>query len=242
MAKILLVMPVYNEERILEESISKLVEYTSKNIHHDLQIMIADNASTDNTARLGKKLEERYKKVRYLFLKIKGRGYALKYCWTHFNADIYSYCDIDLSTDSSCLKKLFDGIINGNDIVVGNRFARGSRVKRGLSRTLLSHGYSRLIRLYFKTSIQDFQCGFKAINKRVAKRIVPKIESTNWFFDTELLLFAESKKAYKILQIPVIWTENMENSPRKSKVKVIEVIFEYLDNMIRLKQRIRAEK
>lgn len=238
MVKILLVIPVYNEERTLEKSISKLIKYTSKNIHQDLRIIIADNASTDDTARIGKRLEKKYKKVDYLFLKTKGRGNALKYCWTRFDADVYSYCDVDLSTDISCLKALFNGIINGNDIVIGNRLAMESKVKRSLTRTLLSRGYNRLVRLYFKTNVRDFQCGFKAINKSVAKNIVPKLESTNWFFDTELILVSEAKN-YKILQIPVIWEENPEIVPRKSKVKIFKIIFEYIGNIVKLKRRMQ---
>lgn len=67
--KIILVIPVYNEEKILENSIKKLYNYMRNNIKGDWQIIIANNASTDNTEKIAEQLS---KKLNFSILYLKG--------------------------------------------------------------------------------------------------------------------------------------------------------------------------
>lgn len=243
MKKTLLVLPVYNEEKVLAKSVDRLVAYMSKNIKGDWSILIADNASTDSTGKVAKALTKKYRKVKYAFIKAKGRGNALRHCWTTYKADVYAYCDIDLSTDISGLKRLFDAVLEGNDVAIGNRYMKGSRTSRSADRLVLSKGYNALVRIFFRTSITDFQCGFKAVGGRVAKDVIPRTTSTNWFFDTEFLIISENARKYKIVQIPVTWKEETGfKDVRKSKVNKLDTIIEYISWLSALKKRIRTEK
>jgi len=235
--KILLVVPVYNEEKIVEDSIKKLYDYMTFNIKEDWSVVIADNASTDQTKDISKKLSQKYKKIKYIHLGYKGRGNALKYVWGHFNADVYAYCDVDLSTDINCLTVLFNEILKGHDIVSGSRYLKDSKTKRTFKRMVLSKGYNHLIKIFFKTKLTDFQCGFKAIDKKIAHEVLPITENKEWFFDTELLLLSEQSKKYKIKEIPVKWKEGKD-----SKVKIFNTIYSYIDQILKLRLRLNEKK
>ena len=235
--KIILVIPVYNEEFVLENSVKTLYEYMNKNIEENWKIIIADNASTDDTEKIIEKLTKEVPHVEGAYLSCKGRGNALKYVWNNYKADVYSYCDVDLATDISHLKKLFNNILEGYDIVIASRYIDTSISKRTLDRLILSKGYIYLIKLFFKTKFSDFQCGFKAINNKIVEEILPEVRNKEWFFDTELLLLTEQSMKYKIKQIPIIWHEN-----RDTKVKVLKTTYDFIKNLINLKIRLLKNK
>lgn len=227
-----IVVPVYNEEKIIEKSILIIHEHIKKNMKYPCTILIANNGSTDKTMDVAYRLEKKNSDIKTLDLTYKGRGYALKKAWNQIHADIYIYCDIDLSTDLSSLNDLIDKVRSGNDIVIGSRYHKRSKTKRTILRKTLSKGYNNIIRIFFKTKIHDFQCGFKAINNKIKEKVLPYIKDKEWFFDTELLLCSEHY-GYKIKEIPIIWKEKPD-----SKVRILQTIFSYINNIIRLKSRL----
>ncbi len=231
MSKISVVIPVYNEEKQLESSVKNVLEICKKN-YRNFEIIIADNASTDKTRGISKKLSDSYKEVRYIYLGQKGRGLALKKAWSTADTDIMCYMDVDLSTDLKHLKQLTDAIENGYDISFGSRLKKNSEVKRLLKRNILSKGYNILLKIFFDVKFDDAQCGFKAINRKVKKKLMPEIKDNEWFFDTELLIKGEMQ-GYKLKEIPVRWIEDKE-----SKVKIVRTVKNYIWNILRLKKEV----
>ena len=103
---------------------------------------------------------------------------------------------------------------NGFDISIGSRLLPKSKVvKRPLKREILSRVYNILIHLLFDVHFSDAQCGFKAVTKRVVKRLIPHIRDNAWFFDSELLIVGE-KSGYKIFEEPVYWVDNPGSTVR----------------------------
>ena len=98
-AAVEIVIPVHNEQRVLQASIRKLHNYLTKRFTFPFQITIADNASTDATPGLALALARELPEVHVLRLERKGRGYALRAAWSRSEADILAYMDVDLSTD-----------------------------------------------------------------------------------------------------------------------------------------------
>ena len=231
--KILLAVPVYNEERVLRKSIAKLNSWMSKNVKDSWKIVIANNGSTDGTKKIANELAARFSNVKAVHIGFKGRGNSLKKVWGSYDADVYAYCDSDLATDLSCLKELFGSVANGNNVVTGSRYLKDSNSKRTFSRLVMSKGYNYLVRLFFRTSISDFQCGFKALDKKAVEAIVPKTRNKKWFFDTELLLLAEHSGKYNIKEIPVRWKEK-----KGTKVRFLRTIGSYIANLARLRMSI----
>ncbi|HVI17289.1 MAG TPA: GtrA family protein, partial [Gaiellales bacterium] len=87
---------------------------------------------------------------------------------------------------------------------------RGSRVVRGPKREFISRCYNLLLRGTLQTGFTDAQCGFKAIRADVAKRLLPLVEDTGWFFDTEMLVLAE-RSGLRIHEVPVDWVDDPDS-------------------------------
>jgi glycosyltransferase involved in cell wall biosynthesis len=210
-----IVIPVYNEEGELAQSIETLREYLRTNLtDFTWQIMIADNASKDKTLAIAKNLSKKFPEVFYVHLPQKGRGRAVKHVWMRDGADIEAYMDVDLSTDLKHVPPLVQSLTRGYDIAIGTRNANGSRVYgRSNLRNMTSKVYILLIKLFFWVHFSDAQCGFKAVTRRVVDDLLPYIKDNEWFFDTELLVIAE-KMGYRIYEEPVTWIDNPGSTVR----------------------------
>ena len=207
MTTVAVVIPVYNEEKALPDSVDKLRDFLSQNLNHKWHIVIADNASKDKTWEIAQSLAKKYPDVMPIHIDQKGRGRALRKVWLESEADIVSYMDVDLSTGLEAFPKLVQAIIDGSDIAIGSRLKRGAKTTRGLKREFTSRCYNLIIKVMFFTSLSDAQCGFKAVNRDCAQKILPLTKNNEWFFDTELLLLA-TKNGYKIKEIPVTWADD----------------------------------
>jgi glycosyltransferase involved in cell wall biosynthesis len=227
----LLVIPMYNEEKIIKETISKTINYCNKFLSNYL-LIIGNNGSTDKTFQIAKKLEKKYNNLIIENIDKKGRGNTLKFIWNKYNSKYYLYMDADLSTDLKFIKKIIHNLKN-NDIVIGSRHLKLSQLKRSIYRDILSKGYNYFMKILFNTKIKDLQCGFKGFNKKIINELMPYIEDNNWFFDTEFLLKAE-QKSYKIKEIPVKWIEKKD-----SKVLILDTIILYLKKSANLKKNLK---
>lgn len=212
------VIPVYNEERELAASVATLADYLAIHLtDFRWKITIADNASTDKTLPIAKKLAADDSRVSFVHLPQKGRGKAVKHVWETDNADIEAYMDVDLSTDLKHFPTLVRSLTRGYDISIGTRNAWGSRVYgRSAFRSFTSKMYILLIKLFFWVHFSDAQCGFKAVTRRVVREVIPSITDNEWFFDTELLVIAE-KMGYRIYEEPVTWVDNPGSTVRVMK-------------------------
>lgn len=228
--KVEIVIPVCNEEKELKVNILRLKDFLTKNLqNYSWEIIIADNASTDETPKIGRELESKFKEISFFRLEEKGRGRAVKKAWGKGVADIFAYMDVDLSTDLKHLPALISAIENGFDIAIGSRLLPVSKVVgRTMKREILSRGYNFLIKVLFGTHFSDAQCGFKAVSKKVMEQLLPKILDNEWFFDSELLIVGE-KSGFKIYEEPVTWEDNPG-----STVRVLKTVTGDLKGLLRL--------
>src|ERR1051325_6185624 len=224
-----LTIPVYNEQEALPSTIAKLVPFLSSSCHHDWEIVIADNGSTDSTLAVARKESQNYSRVRVAHLDCKGRGRALKYVWRMSQADILSYMDVDLSTDLGAFPGLIEALSSGKfDVATGSRLKKESQVIRGIKREIISRCYNRLVKSLFSITFSDAQCGFKAITREAALSLLPMVEDVGWFFDTELLILGE-KLGYRICELPVRWVDDPD-----SRVKIYRTAWDDLKGLARL--------
>jgi glycosyltransferase involved in cell wall biosynthesis len=206
------VVPVHNEEEDLPRSVRRLHSYLRDQFPFSSCITIADNASTDSTWTVALQLAEELPNVRALHINEKGRGRALAAAWLTSDARVVAYMDIDLSTDLRGLLPLVAPIISGHsDVSIGSRLARGARVVRGAKRETISRCYNLLLRISLGVGFRDAQCGFKAVDAGIARRLVPAVKDRSWFFDTELLVRAE-RAGLRIYEVPVDWVDDPSSS------------------------------
>jgi len=187
-----------------------------------------DNASTDRTPEISKKLSK-LKNINYLQLKEKGKGLAIKASWKNPPKDItiLSFMDCDLATDLKQFPELIDSIIIDNyDLSIGSRYEKNSKTKRSIKRWIISRCYNVLLRVFLNIKVKDTQCGFKAIKKNKYDLIKNKIEDNKFFIVTEIIYYS-SKNKYKIKSIPVKWKESKTTTVNifGSSVSFIKNIF-----------------
>jgi putative flippase GtrA len=223
------VVPVYNEQATLEQSIRTLHDAMSEMFDEAWLITIADNASTDATRVISDRLSLDLKNVQAIHLNQKGRGRALKQAWLASAAEVVAYVDEDLSTDLRALPPLVAPLLSGHsDIAIGTRLSHNSRVVRGPKREFISRSYNFLLHRYLGVSFSDAQCGFKAMRRDVADRVLPYVTDTNWFFDTEVLVIAE-RAGLRIHEVPVDWVDDV-----RSSVDITGTAIEDLRGMVRV--------
>ena len=222
-------VPVYNEEKVLADSVRQLHSYLTANIPFRFVITIADNASTDETFAVAKRMCGELAGVRAIHLDRKGRGLALRHVWGSSTADVVSYMDADLSTGLEAFLPLIALLVSGHsDLATGSRLSPGARVVRGPKREIISRAYNLLLRIVLAARFSDAQCGFKAGRTEVIKALLPSVQDDAWFFDTELLMLAQ-RRGLRICEIPITWVEDPD-----SKVDIVRTALADLRGMARL--------
>jgi glycosyltransferase involved in cell wall biosynthesis len=231
MPKLSVVLPVYNEESVLEKNVVDIWAFLSGQFGSDFELVVVDNGSSDSTLKKARGLSKEYDNIRCFHLEERGRGRALKSAWLSCDSRIVSYMDIDIATDLRAFPELIRAVENGSDIAIGSRWVPGAVVHRSFLRGVLSCGYNVLLKIVLGVGFSDAQCGFKAMKKAVLQELAADLNNDEWFFDTELL-YKASRKGLTIKEVPVVWDERKD---RKSKVNVFGTVFDYLFLIIKLR-------
>ncbi len=116
-----------------------------------------------------------------------------------------------------------------SDMAIGSRLVRSSRVVRGAKREVISRCYNLILRTTLRARFTDAQCGFKAIRADAARQLLPHVQDTAWFFDTELLVLAE-RSGMRIAEVPVDWVDDPD-----SRVDIIRTAMDDLRGVARLR-------
>jgi len=143
--------------------------------------------------------------------------------------------DVDLSTDLAAVLPLVAPLLSGHsDLAIGTRLARGSRVQRGPKREVISRGYNLILRTVLGARFSDAQCGFKAIRADRARQLLPLVEDTGWFFDTELLVLAD-RAGMRVHEVPVDWIDDPD-----SRVDIVSTAVDDLKGIARMRRGLVA--
>jgi len=237
--KVDIVIPLYNEEKILEKSVSTLTDFLHKSdFPYEYVITLADNASTDNSWSICSELSKKYENVRCLKLENKGKGLAIRTAWSKSDADILAFMDIDLSSDLNYLVPLVSPIAEGkSDMTIGNRLGPKSKVfSDKLVRRIASKVFNQSVRSILGSPFLDHQCGFKAIKKEKFKVILPFLNENEFFFDTEVII-ASLAHGLRVNSVDIIWRDNSD-----SKVSLFGDSIKMFIGILRLKQRLVKQK
>jgi putative flippase GtrA len=223
------VVPVHDEEAVIERSIRRLHGFLSAGFPFSWRIVVAENASTDATPAIAARLAGELPGVELIRLERKGRGRALRAAWSASRARVVCYMDVDLSTDLRGLLPLVAPLLSGHsDLAIGTRLAHGARVVRGARRELISRAYNRLLHVTLRARFSDAQCGFKAVRRDVLDGLLEQVRDDGWFFDTELLVLAQ-RRGLRIHEVPVDWIDDPD-----SRVRIVRTAIDDLKGVARL--------
>ena len=240
MARILIVIPVYNESNIIAKNLLTLCDACAADLpEHEWKIEVADNASNDGTASIVEQMMRSQSRILLRRISVRGKGGAICASWLAHasDSDVLVFMDADLAADVHALPRLIGPVVrNETDLCCGSRFVGASKVQRSFLRNAVSWAFRLWQKLVLGLPVKDSQCGFKAASSQLVRDIVPRMRETAFLMDAELLAFANARR-YRITEIPVDWVEHRDAS-RQSTVRLWRDGWKFLWGAWRIRRRV----
>jgi glycosyltransferase involved in cell wall biosynthesis len=193
--KIVVTIPAYNEEASISKVIAEIKNVMSKE-KFSYDILVVDDGSTDNTASLARKagaivisnhhnmgLAETFKREMRECLKL--------------NPDVIVHTDADGQYPASYIPELIRKIKQGNDIVLGSRFGRGS-YRGSLSKRLGNWAFAKVFSRMLGTRVKDTTTGFRAF-----RPVIAEFPLINTFTYTQEQLIRAGYANMRIAEVPI---------------------------------------
>ena len=227
MSDSLIIIPTFNEIENIEKIIRKIFSLT-KPFH----VLIVEDGSPDGTASVVKKLikefpaqlhiEERQEKLGLGTAYIHGFKWALKKDY-----EFIFEMDADFSHNPEDLIRLYNAnTLEGGDLSIGSRYVNGVNIVNWpMSRLLMSFFASKYVKLITGMPIHDSTAGFKCYRRKVLETLkLNEIIFVGYAFQIEMK-FKAWKYNFKIIEVPVIFTDRKEGESKMSSGIFTEAIF-----------------
>jgi dolichyl-phosphate beta-glucosyltransferase len=233
--KITLIIPMYNESRIIADTAKTVSEYMRNNFEL-YEIIFSDDGSKDGSADIVKKLN--LPCVRVLsYEKNHGKGCAVRTGMLASTGDIVMFTDADLAYGTDVIKRAYD-ILKDSDasMLIGSRnLSKDGYEGYTRLRKLMSKAYIKVLCMAGGFKLSDSQCGCKAYKADAVKKIFERCKVDGFAFDFESILWAQ-QFGYKIVEMSVKIVNH-----RESTVNVVKDSFKMLRDLRKMKKRIKRE-
>jgi len=211
MRDISIIIPAYNEQKILHENLVKIYSFISKKFPGRCKFIIVDSNSTDETPQICKKFVKNHSSISYKNIDYNGKGEKIKFMTLRCNTPYAGWIDSDIPLKLEEYCKMMHKVVSDKaDLSISSRYAKGARIKRRITRLFCSRLYHTLVRILFFINVSDTTSGAKFWNYEITKNVWPLVKGTRWFFDTELVYYCINK-GYRISEVPVTF-EDREDS------------------------------
>lgn len=202
------IIPAYNESKRIGLTLESVGTWLDAH-GGDAEIIIVNNKSTDATADVVRDYKRRFPFLRMIDEKRPGKGYAVATGMLFATGRVRLFMDADNSTDIDHLRRAYEFLDAGYDVVIGSLAATGAKVIHGEPpwRVLLGKLGNLWIQLWAVPGIWDTQRGFKVFTAAAANDIFSKLSIYGWGFDVEVLALARAHE-YRIAEIPVTWNND----------------------------------
>ena len=223
----IVIIPTYNEAENIEAIIRAVFSLDTP-----FHILVVDDNSPDGTSEIVKNLQHEY--ADSLFLEIRkaksglGTAYIHGFKWCLDKGyDFIFEMDADFSHNPKDLPRLYATRKNTPaDVVIGSRYIKGVNVVNWpIGRVILSYMASKYVRLITGMSIHDTTAGFVCYRRKVLEALnLDEIKFIGYAFQIEMKFKAHQKK-FKIVEIPIVFTDRLRGESKLSKSIISEAVF-----------------
>ena len=203
------VIPAYNEERRLPDTLRRVRAYLEgRGI--SAEVIVVDDGSQDGTAALVENLRAGFSGLRLVSNgRNRGKGYSVRHGMLEARGRIVLFTDADLSAPIEEAEKLLAPIHRGYEVAIGSRGVDRSLIEVHQSplRELAGIIFNRIVRVVTGLDFVDTQCGFKAFVREPARIVFEQQRIERFGFDPEILFLAK-RHGLRAVEIPVRWAHH----------------------------------
>lgn len=208
-----IIIPAYNEEDRLGATLDHTARYLSRQ-SYSWEIIVASHGSTDGTAELVKRRQNKIPNLRLAHDGRRGKGYAVARGMLEATGELRLYMDADNSTTVDHVERMIPYIKEGYSVVIGSLTEPGAKIVSGGKGSIWRVPLAKLgnlwIQFFAVWGIWDTQRGFKMYTAEAAKDIYSRLTILGWGVDIEVLAIARAR-GYKIKEIPVTWNNGPDS-------------------------------
>jgi dolichyl-phosphate beta-glucosyltransferase len=237
--KLSVIIPAYNEELRLPDTLAKSIEYLAAQ-NYGSEIIIVNDGSSDGTERV---VDEKansgipIRLLRHPDGANHGKGAAVRAGMLAASGDYRLFMDADNSTTLDHISRFWPHFEEGCDLVIGSRALKDSVIcmHQNKAKEIAGRLGNLFIQKMAVPGIQDTQAGFKMATAKAAELIFPRLTIERWGYDIEMLAIAEAHGC-KICEVPITW-----NNAEGSKVS-FGSYFEVLSEVWTIRKNLMAGK
>ncbi len=230
-----LVFPVHNESFVIESTLRNYIAELAGRVA-DLEIIVAEDGSTDDTKAVLERLETELPLRLFMSDERKGYQRALIDAVSHATKKWVFIVDSDYQFAAIDFWRL-EPHRRTHDIVLGLKSPR----KDVWYRVWLSRGQNLLLRLLFGVPYRDMDTGFRLIQNDILRSIAPEVKYLS-FFTAEFVVRAHHS-GYKIIEVGVPHYQRKLGSTQIFYIsKLFLICFQQFVGMLRLRRELRAAR
>ena len=235
-----IVVPAYNEERRLPQTLLRIAAYLRQRAYA-ATVLVVDDGSSDSTASVVEEFAADDPAVRLIRNEHRGKAYAVRTGMLAAEGRYVLFTDADGATPIEEADKLLHYLEEGYDVAIASREGLGARrFNEPWHRHLMGRAFNLMVRCIALRGIQDTQCGFKAFRREAARDLFGHMllygsgakavrGSLLTGFDVEILFLAR-KWGYRIAEVPVHWYYGAD-----SKVSAVKDSWRNLRDVVRVR-------
>lgn len=232
-----LVIACYNEEELLRKSVARITSVLNDSVF-SYELIFVDDKSRDGTVEIIRafvKKNPRFRAICHTFNE--GRGKTVRDGIAVAKGRVVGFIDIDLEVSPVYIPSFVRMILDDEaDVVTGLRVYREGIIS--LHRSILSKGYSWLVRSVLGIPLLDTETGYKFFSRKKILPILKKTKNNGWFWDTEVMTYAHYT-GLSVREVPVLFVRRFDKT---SSVRLVHDTLDYLANILAFRKRLQSQK
>lgn len=231
-----LIIACYNEEQLLSKSVKRITSVLDDSVF-SYELIFVDDKSRDGTREIIASLVKKNRNFRAVYHDVnQGRGKTVRDGIALARGNVVGFIDVDLEVSPVYIPSFVRMIAGGEaDVVTGLRVYREGFMS--LHRSILSRGYSWLVRSVLGIPLQDTETGYKFFNRKKILPILKKTKNNGWFWDTEIMTYAHYL-GLSVGEVPVLFVRRFDKT---SSVRLVYDTLEYVKNLVGFHRQLVGE-